>query len=246
MNSNFPLPPLRISFPLFVSFLVALEFFLPSPGLAVCPVPKVQANGEFFKANVVFVGRVLSIRTVPDRGNDLGGWLYRLRVEELFRGPVRDDFSVFTENSSGRFPLELDHEYLLFAYKQNHRLEIHGCGNSAKLSEAQNSLHRLLRNLRDGKQPTEIEGWVAAETSGIDVSGITITIKSRARNYTAVTDQDGWFHFIAPPGLYQVDFSSDEYYLNGADFYWYDSKNFVLHPGECASLQFVSVRQLAK
>jgi hypothetical protein len=245
MDSYFPLQPLRISFPLFVLLLVALELSLSPSGSAVCPVPQMKANGEFFKANVVFVGRVLSIRTVSDKGDDLGGWFYQLRVEESFRGPVIQEITVFTENSSARFPLELKREYLLFAHKQSHRLEINSCGNSAKLSEAGDSLQRL-RNLRDRKQPTEIEGWVAPETAGIDVSGITVTIKSRARDYTAVTDKDGWFHLIALPGRYQVDFSSHEYYLNGADFYWYESDNFVLHPGECTSLQFVSVRHLAK
>jgi hypothetical protein len=243
MDFRLPLPQLRVSLLLFLLFLVLLYLFLPPLGLAVCPVPQIKANGEFFKAYVVFVGTVLSIRTVPDKGNDLGGWFYRLRVQETFRGPVRGELTVFTENSSVRFPLELKRDYLLFAYKQPHRLEIDSCGNSALLSDAKDSVQRL-RNLRDGKQPAEIEGWVAAETGGIDVSGITITIKSRSRDYTAVTDKDGWFRLIAPPGRYHVDFSSHEYYLNGADSYWYESDNFVLHPGECASLQFVSVRHL--
>jgi hypothetical protein len=244
MNFCFPLRSLRVPFSFSVLFLVALELSFSPSGSAVCPVPEIKANGEFFKANVVFVGRVLSIRTVPDKGNDLGGWFYKLRVEELFRGPVAQEITIFTENSSARFPLAFKREYLLFAYKQNRRLEIYSCGNSARLSEARDSLQRL-RNLRNRKQPTEIEGWVAPETVGIDVSGITVTVKSRARDYTAVTDKNGWFRLIALPGRYQVDFSSNEYYLNGADFYWYDSDNFILHPGECASLQFVSVRHLA-
>jgi hypothetical protein len=101
-----------------------------------------------------------------------------------------------------------------------------------------------LTSLRRNEQPTEIEGWVAPETHGIDVSGITVAIEGPSKVYTAITDKDGWFHFIAPPGRYRVDFSSREYYLNGADFYWYESDGFVLHSRECASLQFVSVGHL--
>lgn len=242
MIVRLPMPLLRVSLPL---LLASFYLSLPPLGLAVCPIPQIRANGEFFKADVIFIGRVVSIRRVPDKDNDLGGWFYRLRVKETFRGSVRSELSVITEDSSARFPLELRRQYLLFAYKGKNRLEIDSCGNSALLSEARDSVQRL-RNLRDGKQPTEIEGWVAPETGGIDVSGITVTIKGRSRVYTAITNKDGWFHFTATPGRYQVDFSSHEYYLNGADFYWYESDNFALHPGECASLQFVSVRHLTK
>jgi len=36
-----------------------------------------------------------------------------------------------------------------------------------------------------------IEGWVAPETGGIDVSGVRVTVNGNSRNYTAVTHSDG-------------------------------------------------------
>jgi hypothetical protein len=87
---------------------------------------------------------------------------------------------------------------------------------------------------------------VVAETGGIDVSHIRVTVNGRSRHYSAITDKDGWFHFLAPAGHYNVDFCSHEYYLNTADFFRYDPRYFVLHAGETASLQVVSVRHLAK
>jgi hypothetical protein len=184
---------------------------------------------------------VLSIHKTPDTDRDVGGWFYRLRVEQIFRGPVRNQLTVFTEDSSIRFPLEKNRQYLLFAHRHHKRLDIDTCGNSALISEAGGSLRRL-KNLHDGAQPTEIEGQVAAETDGIDVSGVLVTIKSRSNVYTAITDKEGRFHFAASSGRYKVDFSSHEYYWNADDLFWYRPDLFILHPGECVSLQFVSVR----
>ena len=234
----------RFSFPL-VFLIIAATLSHPSVSSANCPVPEIRANGEFFKSDAVFVGTVLSIRETPDTDNSVGGWFYRMKVEEMFRGRLRKEITVYTENSSNRFPLEKAQKYLLFAYKQHGRLEIDGCGHSALLSEAADALTRL-KNLRAGKQPSEIEGWIAEETAGIDVSGVVVTVKSQSKSYTAVTDKDGWFHFPAPPGRYKLDLSSKEYYLNSGDDFWYKPGGFLLHAGECASLQAVSIRHLNK
>jgi hypothetical protein len=208
-------------------------------------VPTIRANGEFFKSAVVLVGTVLSIRKTPDTDRDFGGWFYRLHVEEIFRGSILNELTVYTEDSDIRFPLEKGRKYLLFAYRRRGRLEIDSCGNSDLSSNATESL-RILNALRSGVHPTEIEGWVAAETSGIDVSGVVVTVKSESKSYRAATDKDGWYHFAAPPGRYKLDLSSKEYYLNGGDDFWYKPEGFVLHAGECASLQVVSVRHLSE
>jgi len=208
-------------------FLVAFILASSPPAKAVCPAPEIPANSEFFKRDLVFTGSVLSFRELPDTDDAIGGWLYQVKVEKIFRGVARPAVEVFTENSSIRFPLEKNREYLLFADRRAGRFEIDNCGNSALISEAADSLERLNRLLA-GKQPSEIEGWIAAETGGIDVSGVLVTIKSQSKSYTAVTDKDGWFHFPAPPGRYKLDFSSKQYYLNGGDDFWYKPEGFVL------------------
>ncbi|MGA2096435.1 MAG: hypothetical protein ABSH39_09075 [Candidatus Acidiferrum sp.] len=244
MYLRLPSPSSRISFlPVLLTLAVTLSY--PSASSAFCPVPEIRANGEFFKSDAVFAGTVVAIRKTPDTDHDFGGWFYRLQVEEIFRGSIVNELTVYTEDSDIRFPLEKGRKYLLFAYKRRGRLEIDGCGNSDSFANATEAL-RILNALRKGVQPTEIEGWIAAETSGIDVSGILVTVQGGSKSYTAVTDKDGWFHFLAPPGRYHLDFSSKEYYLNGGDDFWYKPEGFVLHPGECASLEAVSVRHLSK
>jgi len=206
-----------------------------------CPVPALRANGEFFKSDVIVVGTVLTVREVSASGDDPGGWYYGLQINETFRGTARERFTVYTENSSGRFPLRQGETYLLFARWENGRYEIGNCGNSELLSRATKSI-QILKNLKAGRQPTEIEGWVVGETSGIDVSGVRVSIRGVARGYKAVTDKKGWLHLRVPPGQYSVDFSTNDYYPKGDDMFWYKPDNFTVHPGECASLQFVSAR----
>jgi hypothetical protein len=224
-----------------VLLFAALALCSPFSAFAYCPVPEIRANGEFFKSDAVFTGTVLSIRKTPDARHAPGGWLYRMRIEETFRGSTRDELTVYTEDSDVRFPLDMNQEYLLFAYRRHGRLEIDSCGNSSLLTEA-GELLRKLTQLRHPEPFGEIEGWVAAETDGIDVSGVRVSIRSHSKTYNAVTDKDGWFHFQAPPGHYKLDFASKEYYLNGGDDFWYESNGFSLHAGECASLQVVSIR----
>lgn len=221
--------------------IVSLICWSPS-ALAYCRVPSIRPTGEFFKSDVVFTGKVISARYVVP-GQDVGGWFYHVRAERIFRGPNRKEFLIYTEDSDIRLPLETGHEYLLFAYRNHGRLEIDNCGNSERLSEASGSIRSLegIPRARNG----EIEGWVVPETSGIDVSGIRVSVRGGSKTYRAVTDRNGWFHFSAPPGEYRVDFSSGHYYVNGGDVFWYDPDHFKLHAGETASLQLVSVRQPA-
>jgi hypothetical protein len=218
---------------------IAISFCLfPRCAFGYCGVPEIRANGEYFQSDIVFTGTVISGR-YTDR--DVGGWYYRVRTTRVFRGPAQTEFSVYTEDSDIRFPLEKNHSYLLFAYRRHGRLEINGCGNSGSLSKAAESI-RSIEAIPHALPFGIIEGWVAPETDGIDVSGVRVTVNGGSRNYTAITNKDGWFHFRAPAGVYKVDFSSGDYYLNAADYFRYDPHDFVLHAGETASLQVVSVR----
>jgi hypothetical protein len=206
---------------------------------AYCGVPEIRTRGEYFQSDVVFTGTVVSGRFRSGSG------LYHLRVQKVFRGPVHDQITVSTEDDDNRFLLEKDRAYLLFGYRRNGRLEIDNCGNSGLLSNATRSV-RILENISHAPPYGVIGGWAVEETAGIDTSGVLVTVNGRSRNYTVITGKDGWFHFRAPTGGYKIDFGLGEYYLNAADDFRYNPHHFVLHSGESASLQVVSVRHLAK
>jgi hypothetical protein len=141
-------------------------------------------------------------------------------------------------------PFKKVESIFVFACRTQGRMEIDACGNSALLSDAAKSLQLIqsITNLRGG----EIEGWLAPETSGVDLYKIPVKIRCGSRVYYAITDREGSFHFRAPKGNYKVDFSSGEYYLNRDDKFWYDPANFTLHAGETVALQLISVRHSKK
>jgi hypothetical protein len=220
-------------------FLLAIgTLSFPSTTSALCPVPEIKANGEFFKSDSVFTGTVITER-YKVRQNE-SGWFYRVRADQILRGPVQKEFTVHTEDDSNRFSLQQGREYLLFATRTRGRMDVSSCGNSGPLSDAGKSLHVIerIQSLVDG----EIEGWVVPEATGVDVSGIEVKVRSESQVYSAITDKGGYFHFRAPKGRYKVDFSSGEYHLNSDDEFWYDPKNFTLHEGESAALLLISVR----
>jgi hypothetical protein len=158
-------------------------------------------------SDAVFVGTVISARSVPPRGaEELDGWLYTLNVQELFRGPRTRTIKVFTENSSGRFPLDVGRTYLLFAHKLDGRLTIGNCGNSALLSKAAEAI-RKLRGLEIPKD-AEIEGRISFSgipDSGAHIAGIHVIVRGNGRIFKATSDRNGWFHLHVPPGKYSAE-----------------------------------------
>jgi len=92
---------------------------------------------EFRQSQVVLIGTVGSERNIPDPDNP-GSWtgtVYKLRVNTLLKGTVGHSVQVFSENSSGRFPLTVGSRYVLFLrYDSKGKYWVADpCGNAAKL-----------------------------------------------------------------------------------------------------------------
>lgn len=228
--------PIRLS-------LLACALLLTGPlGLGFCPKPDPSVACEFLNSRVVFVGKVVSVRTVPPHGEELDGWTYVLNVQEWFRGPHTKTIEVFTENTSGRFPLDIGKTYLLFAYPLGGRLTITNCGNSALLADAEGSV----RDLRKIKVPqdAQIEGRISFSgipDSGTHVPGIQVLIRSGARTFKAVSDADGWFRLHVPPGKYSVEVQPTPHWnISPYDLSYDDAQKFVAQRGHCSGVQFIA------
>ena len=92
-----------LSLPIRLSLSVCVLLLTGPLSLGFCPKPDPSVACEFLNSRVVFVGKVVSVRTVPPHGEELDGWTYVLNVQEWFRGPHTKTIEVFTENTSGRF-----------------------------------------------------------------------------------------------------------------------------------------------
>ena len=104
---------------------------------------------ELRTTSLVFVGTVRSARDVEAPDGDRRGTFYTIEVQELLKGTVTQKLTVYSENSSGRFPMRVGAQYLVFADEQ--RFEgiprrqwwISNCGNSAPVPEANKALEAV-------------------------------------------------------------------------------------------------------
>ena len=198
-------------------------------------------------SDAVFVGMVISERSVPPRGSEYDGWVYVLTVKHLFGGPRTKTIAVFTENSSARFPPSVGKQYLLFATRMGGRLELDGCSNSRLVSEADESI-RLLRNL---KPPGDalIEGRISFSgipDNGTHVAGLQVNIRGLGRKFSATSDENGRFHLNVPAGTYSAEVRRlPEWKIapGPSDLSADSPKNFEARKGHCSGLQFVAYKQ---
>lgn len=225
----------------FLVFAAALLFF-PRPAFCFCSEPKPSVLCEYLNSDAVFVGKVVSLRAVTPRGQENDGWLYTLRVEELFRGPKSETIDVFTENSSGRYPLDNGKEYLLFATKVDGRFEIYNCGNNALLSEGS----ARIRELRTIQIPGNavIEGSISFSgipDEGPHVAGVQIVLQSTDGRYSATSDKEGHFYLHVPPGAYSATVHQiPNWKIEPFDLSVDNPEHFNARAGRCSELQFLA------
>ena len=106
---------------------------------------------ELQTSSAVLVGRVSAARHVLAPDGDPRGTFYTVAVVEALKGRPSATTLLYSENSSGRFPMEVGSEYLIFAYEQGFegidgpQLAINNCGNSAELPDASKALATVRR-----------------------------------------------------------------------------------------------------
>ena len=115
-----------------------------------------SVDEEFKSSTVVIVGEVISTKDVLEPGGFIKGTFYTVRVAEILKGNPSKRVELYSENSSGRFPMKVGVSYLIFTYEGNfegiegRRLAIDNCGNSGTLKEAEKALSTA-RKLKEAK-----------------------------------------------------------------------------------------------
>jgi hypothetical protein len=135
---------------------VAAAMIVSGPAIAACPngYPKVQA--ELAETPIVVIGKVLkeSPAAPPWRGM-YEGTRYTFRVAEVLKGKPSKTLSLFSENSTGRFPMEVGGNYFLFVYVAEHKgrrfFAVSNCGNSGKLPEAAPALETTRKLISENR-----------------------------------------------------------------------------------------------
>jgi hypothetical protein len=112
----------------------------------VCLNGHPSVNREFKGSKAVVLATVIGQREVlSNDGFFFDGTIYRLKIDRMLRGGVSKHPEVFSENSSGRFPMVVGSKYLLFIYQERDRLLVDNCGNSGLASERRSELKAVER-----------------------------------------------------------------------------------------------------
>lgn len=105
---------------------------------------------EFNESDAIIVGTVTGKEHVPDIDPTFyAGILYFLRVEQIIKGTQKLELRLFSENTTARFPMEIDKSYLVFArrdndiFKNTNTYWVNSCGNSKPARDATRELGKL-------------------------------------------------------------------------------------------------------
>jgi len=128
-----------------IAVLLAL-LAVSSSALAVCLNGHPTVRAEFKASPIVLIGRVLSEKPTPATKHYFEGESYSVTVKEVLRGSADKTISLFSENSSGRFPMKVGASYLLFLHKELGLWQVDNCGNSGLLSKSRAALD-IVRSL---------------------------------------------------------------------------------------------------
>jgi hypothetical protein len=136
------------------ALIVIFFLFMVTTANSVCLYGNPPAiETEFNSSQSVFVGKAVSRSPIPESGKYYGGQNYGVNVQKVFKGNLPKTLTVFSENSSGRFPMIVGKTYIIFVYYDG-RHQIDNCGNSGLVSEKEEVV-RTLRLLRQTKNGTK-------------------------------------------------------------------------------------------
>lgn len=114
---------------------------------AACRNGYPAVHKEYASSKLVFIGKAVKKRKALESadGYFLDGTTYRVVPTQIYKGEGQANFDLFNENSSGRFPMLLNQEYLLFVYTDHGRLMVDNCGNSDLIRHAKKAVREVAR-----------------------------------------------------------------------------------------------------
>jgi hypothetical protein len=94
-------------------------------------------SGEYHRSDAVLTGLVTDAHLIEDKSDPVAflGIVYSVRVDRSYRGGLRGVVRVYSENSSGRFPMELGRRYVLFLHKSGPNLAAYDYSNSGPVED---------------------------------------------------------------------------------------------------------------
>lgn len=128
-----------------VLLALLLSALTASPGAAGVCLGDYSVSSEYSRSEAVLTGTVTDAHLVEDKTYPVSfaGIAYSVSVDRSYRGDLHGVVQVYSENSSGRFPMELGTRYVLFLHKSGTNLTAYDCGNSGPIDDKATVLRAL-------------------------------------------------------------------------------------------------------
>ena len=131
--------------------LVVAAIAWPCLAIAACLRADYSVRAEYDRSAAVVIARVVSEHPTAESDGYYEGVRYTVAVERVYRGEISRTPEIFSENSSGRFPMRLRRRYVLFVHRERGRLMVDNCGNSG-IVEQQAAVVRVLDRLAEPRE----------------------------------------------------------------------------------------------
>jgi hypothetical protein len=205
---------------------------------AFCFAPQLRVSDEYFISPLVLTGTVTASRNVVDP-EDPEGWtgtFYTIRVEKVYRGTEPKSLVVYSENSTSRFPMELNRPYILFLTKDTEaNWMVDNCGNSGQVSLDSAVMAQLKQlPLRQSFVYGEVYSWQSPE----HCIPMQLTVHSAKKTATTTVEPNCSFKVDVPPGRYQAVLRRNGTPVAANDPNYKDVYCFVVPIGGSAGIAF--------
>ena len=204
---------------------------------AFCFAPPLEVSDEYFVSPLVVEAEVLSSRDVtdPTDRDSITGTFYRIRISRVYRGRPGDLKNVYSENSTGRFPMLLKHRYVLFLNRDpDHHWTVDHCGNSRLLPQGNDTV-RQLRTLP--LRQSFVYGDVYSYRAEMTCPPIELTL-SGPTQVTTTVHHDCSFRVPVAPGNYAARMQGNGRKLPAYDLPYKDVYCFTVPRGGSAGIAF--------
>ena len=210
--------------------------FPASPSDAIVSNPLPRICNEFRHSDYVFSGRVLSERSIwPRRLHGDGVTIYRIRVDQVFKGKLPRIAQLYTQNDSGRGVLDAGEHAAVLAQRYEGRMYFTGSSNSQSGPGAAKVVADILEYLRHPPSVTTIAGRLDNVTTGFGGTRLLIT-NGKLKRFVR-TDRNGMFLVTVPPGTWSAQIAEPGWASRTGVYTYDDADRMELGKGDCADLQ---------
>lgn len=178
--------------------------------------------GSYNLASDVFRGKVIEIVPPPTRvTKSKDGWVgvapvgtpgsVRLSVVESFKGSQGKEVKFDAGWTSCDYPFAVGEEYLVYAVRENGKLDTDKCKRTRLLSKASQDL-KFIRGLQSGESQAILFGYVFRQIINaqgqlgnyVPFEELTVIAESKDSRIEVIAEKSGDYDIILPPGSYKV------------------------------------------